>query len=318
MLERFWWGSVFVVTVPLAIIALALALRYVPAHVNETTSPVDNLGGILSVALVGAVILAISFAPVPGRGALVGALALTAVTTAIAFYLRQRRASSPLYDLHVAARPTFWVAACAGIIVFGSLLGAMFIGQQFLQNVLGYSTIDSGLAVLPAAALMVLVAPRSARLVESRGSRFTLLTGSVPVTRAGMASGTADLQRDLGGAVMQSAFGALLTAGYVSALSATIASAPGPERKLVTSNVQNELTKSFGSAAQVARQYPRHAPEVTAAAKAAFLHGDRWAYATGIVAVLLGAALVRRFFPPKRAEHALLQEYHASEASLPR
>ncbi len=51
---------------------------------------------------------------------------------------------NPLYDLDIAARPTFWVAALAGIIVFGSLMGAMFIGQQYLQNVLGYSTLAAG------------------------------------------------------------------------------------------------------------------------------------------------------------------------------
>ena len=58
-------------------------------------------------------------------------------------------------------------------------MGAMFIGQQFLQNVLGYSTLDSGLAILPAAGAMVIVAPRSAKLVETRGARFTLLIGYV-------------------------------------------------------------------------------------------------------------------------------------------
>ena len=121
---------------------------------------------------------------------------------------------------------------------------------------------------------MVLVAPRSAKLIEARGARFTLLcgyvfccsafwpccccgrrtprigrwgsryvssgsawgfagtpashslTGSVPVRRAGMASGTADLQRDLGGAIMQSIFGALLTAGYASAVAAAVATRP--------------------------------------------------------------------------------------------
>src|SRR4029077_5981443 len=56
------------------------------------------------------------------------------------------------------------------------------------------------------------------------------LTGSVPVTRGGMASGTADLQRDLGGAIMQSILGALLTAGYVSAANAAIASAPNSSK----------------------------------------------------------------------------------------
>ena len=57
----------FLVTLPLAVVALFMAWRFVPAHVNETTEPVDNLGGILSVLLVGALILAINFAPVPNR-----------------------------------------------------------------------------------------------------------------------------------------------------------------------------------------------------------------------------------------------------------
>ena len=95
------------------------------------------------------------------------------------FFLRQRRAKNPLYDLEIASRPPFWVAACAGIIVFGSLMGAMFIGQQFLQNVLGYSTLQAGVSILPAALCMVLVAPRSAKIVEARGARFTLLFGYV-------------------------------------------------------------------------------------------------------------------------------------------
>src|SRR5208283_5144279 len=68
------------------------------------------------------------------------------------------------------------------------------------------------------------------------------LTSSVPVRRVGMASGTADLQRDLGGAVMQSIFGALLTAGYAAAAAGFI-SASG--NKSVTSSVESELTKSF-------------------------------------------------------------------------
>jgi DHA2 family multidrug resistance protein-like MFS transporter len=139
------------------------------------------------------------------------------------------------------------------------------------------------------------------------------LTGSVPVTRVGMASGTADLQRDLGGAILQSVFGALLTAGYADALSAKLADAPASTRNLITSNVRNELTKSFASAAQVARQYPKYSQEVIAAARSAFLQGDHWAYAAGIVAVLLGAAIVRFYFPPKRAEHALLDAYQAKD-----
>ena len=70
--------------------------------------------------------------------------------------------------------PIFWVAAFAGIIVFGSLMGAMFIGQQYLQNVLGHHTLDAGFSMLPAALALIIVAPRSAKLVESKGSRLHL------------------------------------------------------------------------------------------------------------------------------------------------
>ena len=75
LLERFDWGSVFLITLPLAAVALFMAWRFVPAHVNETVDPVDNLGGILSAVLVGTLILAINFAPVPNMGALVIGLA---------------------------------------------------------------------------------------------------------------------------------------------------------------------------------------------------------------------------------------------------
>ena len=154
-LQRFWWGSAFLLTLPLAVVALLLAVRWVPAHVNETTGRVDHLGGVLSMIFVAAVVVTINFAPVPGAAALAlgtGALALAAGT---GFVLRQRRARPPLYDLQVARRRIFWVAAVGGIIVFGSLMGAIFVGQQYLQDVLGYSALGSGLAVLPAAVCLV-------------------------------------------------------------------------------------------------------------------------------------------------------------------
>ena len=362
LLEHFWWGSVFLLTLPLAGIGLLMALILVPSHVNESTEPVDNLGGVLSVFLVGALILGINFAAVPNKTTLTLVLFAVAIVGLVGFYFRQRRASNPLYDLGVAARPTFWVAAVAGIIVFGSLMGAMFIGQQFLQNVLGYSTVDAGLAILPAAAFMVLVAPRSAKLVERNGARQTLLsgyvfvllgfltmlllwkdgisywkvalgysfigigvglagtpashslTGSVPVKRVGMASGTADLQRDLGGAIMQSIFGALLTAGYAAAAGAEIASSG----KHVNDQVQTELTKSFSSAADTAARYPTSVQDnIIAGAKTAFLQGDQWAYLAGIIAVLIGAALVWFAFPKRDDERRLLDAYHAEDAGEP-
>ncbi|MCU0270456.1 MAG: MFS transporter [Acidimicrobiales bacterium] len=361
LLEHYWWGSVFLVTLPLIAIAVPLTVRLVPSHVHETDEPVDNLGGMLSVVVVATLVLAINFAGSPDAATLVASLAVVGVAALIGFVLRQRRTPNPLYDLHLAGRRIFWVAACAGIIVFGSLMGAMFIGQQFLQNVLGYSTVEAGAAILPAALFMVLIAPRSARLVEARGARVTLLvgyafvlagfvtmvalwekgahywqvglayalvgagvgfagtpashalTGSVPVTRAGMASGTADLQRDLGGAIMQSILGVLLTAGYASAFSGLIAGSP--EADQVSAQVEAQLTKSFASAADTAEQYPQYTDQIVAAARQSFVDGQHWAFLAGIVSVLIGGALVFFLFPKPDDEQRLLEAYRAEDAA---
>jgi EmrB/QacA subfamily drug resistance transporter len=355
------WGSVFLVTLPLAVVALILAIKFIPAHINETRAPVDNIGGFLSLLLLGTLILAINFAPVSELRTMVSGLMIIAAAAGILFIRRQRSVENPLYDLKVASRSIFWVAACAGTIVFGSLMGAMYIGQQFLQNVLSYSTLDAGIAILPAAALMIMVAPRSAKLVESHGARFTLLlgyffcllgfftmlflwqenipywkvglayalvgvgvglagtpashslTGSVPVKRVGMASGTADLQRDFGGAIMTSIFGALLTAGYASSIASQISALPASIQEQISSSIETTLQKSFSSAAALAQQNPQYSTQIMAAAKSSFLAGDHWAYIAGIVAIIIGAAIVFFKFPKNDQEEQLLVEYQEAD-----
>ena len=138
------------------------------------------------------------------------------------------------------------------------------------------------------------------------------LTGSVPVRRAGMASGTADLQRDLGGAIMQSIMGALLTAGFATAISKAIAAAPNKAR--VTTNVENELTKSFSSAESVTQQYPHYSSAITEAARSSFVSGSDWAYAVGMIAIAIGAAVIFFLFPGKEDEQRLLAEYQAQDS----
>jgi MFS transporter, DHA2 family, multidrug resistance protein len=354
------WPWVFFIVIPLALVALLLAMRNVPSHVNEGTEAVDNLGGILSVLLVGSFVLAINVIPLGDMRATAIGLLVIALVTGVLFVIRQRRAPNPLYDLQIAARPTFWVAGVAGIIVFGALMGAMFIGQQYMQDVLAFGTIQAALPALFAGACMILVAPRSAVIVEARGSRLTLLagyvfvlagfltmlflwtetasfwvvvlafcfvgvgiglsgtpasrslTGSVPVTRVGMASGTADLQRDLGGALFNSLFGALLAAGYAASITASLTAAGETS---IPPNVSNELEMSYAGAQAVAEEYPQYATEITEAAREAFLAGDQQAYLAGIIAVLVGGALVFLVFPKADKERELVEAYHREDAA---
>jgi len=355
LLMSFEWRSVFLITLPLAAVALVLSAKAIPGNVNETTDPVDHPGGLLSAVMVASIVMAINFVMVPGQlkfGLVIGGVGVVA---GIAFFIRQKRIRFPLFDLRYAARPTFWVAATAGMIVFGSLMGAMFIGQQFMQNVLDYSTLAAGCAILPGAAAMVVTAPQSAKVIEAKGSRFTLLlgycfclagflvmlvlfgegtpywqvaisfiligagvgfagtpasrslTGSVPVGRVGMASGTADLQRDLGGAVMQSILGAILTAGYALEFSKTIAGSP--QASSISESVQSELEKSFSSASLTAERYPQYSDQIVAAAKQSFVQGQALAYTVGVVAIAIGAIIVWRFFPDHERELKLLDEF---------
>jgi MFS family permease len=351
------WGYSFLIAVPFAVVAIVLVSRLVPAHVNETEDKVDHLGGVLSAIFIGALVLGINYLALDsGQGVAMWLLIVSAVA-GVLFFWRQKKAQDPLFDLVYAARPTFWVAAVSGIIVFGSLMGAMFVGQQFLQNVLGYDTLEAGLAILPAALAMVISAPFSSRLIDRYGSRITLtigfivcmmgfgvmymfwdettphyvvaisytligigvgfagtpasrsLTDSVPVTKVGMASGTGDLQRDLGGSIMQSMLGAILGASYASSIATQITSAPAATQAMITSDVGSTLKKSFGSAEDLASQYPDYAQQIVEAAKLSFLDGADMAYAAGIITMTVGMIIVLIFFPRKERENQMYAEY---------
>jgi hypothetical protein len=131
------------------------------------------------------------------------------------------------------------------------------------------------------------------------------LTASVPIRRVGMASGTADLQRDLGGALMTSIFGALLTAGYAASMGSAIA-ASGQD---VAATTQSQLQLSYASAANLAAANPEHSDQIIAAARSSFLEGDTLAYGAGLVAVALGAGIVFFRFPTKEDEDRVHAAY---------
>jgi MFS transporter, DHA2 family, multidrug resistance protein len=133
------------------------------------------------------------------------------------------------------------------------------------------------------------------------------LTGSVPVRRVGMASGTADLQRDLGGALMTSILGTILTSHYSSALAGTNVA------DQVSDSTLSQLQLSYASAENIAAHYPQSAGTIISAAQSSFLQGDQWTYAAALIAVVLGAALVFFLFPRKEQELELRAAYAADD-----
>jgi hypothetical protein len=141
------------------------------------------------------------------------------------------------------------------------------------------------------------------------------VTAATPVHRVGMASGTADLQRDLGGSIMQALLGALLTAGYAAAVSSQLAGAPSSVTSQLTDETRNLLTSSYASAEDVASRYPQYASAIVDGARESFQSGALVAIAAGLVTTLVGAAVVWIAYPSRRGEDALFADYARADAA---
>ena len=139
------------------------------------------------------------------------------------------------------------------------------------------------------------------------------LTGSVPVQRAGMASSMSDLQRDLGGAILQSILGAILTAGYAKSLTEQISDSPNADQ--VTSQTEAALTKSFSSAEVLAERYPQYQDQIITAARDAFVHGDTRAYGAAVLIVFAGALVMFFGYPKHDQEREAMKKYAAERLS---
>lgn len=112
---------------------------------------------------------------------------------------------------------------------------------------------------------------------------------------------------------MQSILGALLTAGYAASVSSQISGSPNADK--VSDSTQAALTKSFGSAADLAESYPQYSQTIITGARTAFVDGQDWAYVAGILLVALGATLTFFMFPKHNRENELLEEYASEDAA---
>ena len=350
LLEHFWWGSVFLVTTPLAAVVLGLALFVVPRRSGEHNGKVDHPGGVLSVLAVSSFVVMVVLLPQGITPVVLGLLATAAVTGSL-FVLRERHASEPLFDLKLAAAPTFWVAFVAGLVAFGALVGAVFIGQQFTQNVLGFDPLKAATMTLAMAAAMIASAPVAARLIGRLGTRLTLaaglsaialgfvtialtwrpgasvvwvlvgyallgcgvgtagtpssrsLTASLPVRRVGMGSASADLTKDLGGAVFQAILGTLLTIAYAQYFVRAFATLPAAHAQKLGRTAAAEISASFAGARHVAARLPgADADQLVAAARDAFTDGKTLAIGFALAAALVGIGLVLWKYPRHKAE----------------
>jgi MFS transporter, DHA2 family, multidrug resistance protein len=247
LLGQFWWGSVFLPSVPVAVLVVVLAGLWLPRHAGETSEPVDHLGGGLSVVFIGPLVLAISLVPNYGFNGTVLGLFVLSLVGLVLFVLRERRAPSPLFDLKVLGARTFTIALIGGTITWGGLLGATFIGQQYTQNVLGYSPLSAALITLPAAVFVAAAARPAGRLIISRGSRVPLALG-LAVTAVGFV-GMALFGTTSSAVVVGVVYGVLgLGIGLAGPPSSSSLMGSVPVARAGMGSASNDLQRDFGGA----------------------------------------------------------------------
>ncbi|MGO9341184.1 MAG: DHA2 family efflux MFS transporter permease subunit [Acidimicrobiales bacterium] len=178
LLSSFWWGSIFLVNVPIVIAGFAGALVIVPDSKNPVAERPDPVGALLSIAGLGLLLWAIIEAPTRGwaSGEVigVGSASLLVLGTFLAWEARSRQ---PMLDLTIFRSRRFSVAAAAECLGAFGLLGALFLQTQFLQFDLGFSPIKAGLSILPMAGMLVASALASPLVARLLGLKLTVAAG---------------------------------------------------------------------------------------------------------------------------------------------
>ncbi|WP_310729384.1 MFS transporter [Streptomyces sp. N2A] len=173
LLNQFWWGSVFLVNVPIVLIALTAMLILVPDSRDPSPGRLDPVGVLLSV--VGLVLLVYGiikggqladFTEPQVIGTVVAGLVVLA-----GFVVHQKRSDHPSIDINHFRKPAFSAAIAAIALVFFSLMGVTFFIVFYVQSVRGYTPLQAGLLLLPLAAAQMIFAPRARLAVDRYGAR---------------------------------------------------------------------------------------------------------------------------------------------------
>jgi len=183
LLKYFYWGSVFLVNVPIAGIAIAASLFLVPDSRDPKSRPLDIPGALLSMGAVSALMLAIIEGPQWGAASpLLAITVATAVIFGLGFVLRERRAKYPLLNFALFRLPRFSTGAAAVSLAFFSIVGFMFGFTQYLQFVQGHTPLAAGIRFLPIAGGFMLGAMASEELVRRFGTTRVVAAGLVIMT----------------------------------------------------------------------------------------------------------------------------------------
>ncbi|MGH9246157.1 MAG: MFS transporter [Acidimicrobiales bacterium] len=252
LLQRFWWGSAFLVVVPVVALTAAAIAIFSPRSRDDNATPLDPPGAVLS--LVGLTALLFGIIEGAERGwtdsLVLGSFVAAAVFLAL-FVRRERVAAHPMLPLSFFADRRFSVGSAVITATFFVMFGFFFLFSLYLQFARGYSPLDAGIATLPFAGAILVVAPRSAALAQRLGNGPTITVGLLLV-------GVGLLGFSIVG--VDSSYFVLLAAMLVMASGMAITAAPAtgsimsavPLAKAGVGSATNDTTRELGGALGIA------------------------------------------------------------------
>jgi predicted MFS family arabinose efflux permease len=180
LLEHFYWGSVFLALVPVALVAAALTIAFVPESRDPSVPAIDKPGVLVSVALLTTLTYTIIEAPDRGWSSAltVGGFALSAVLLAI-FIVVERRVAHPMLDLTLFRDRRFSAASGSVTVTFFALSGFIFLITQYFQFVRGYGALSTGARILPVATSIAVASVLGAQLAPRIGTKAVVTSGMV-------------------------------------------------------------------------------------------------------------------------------------------
>jgi EmrB/QacA subfamily drug resistance transporter len=338
LLDQFWWGSVFLINLPVVAVTLLGTWVLVGDSRNPNATPLDPVGAALSIAGLLALVYAIIEVPDHGwtAGFTLGAFAAAAALLG-AFIAWELRSRHPMLDVGVFTNPRFSAASLSVALVFFAMTGVLFVLIQHLQFVLGYTPLQAGYRLLPIGTVMV-AAPLSAPLVNRVGTKAAVVSGMLlnalalwilstvsagsgypPVAAAlavigvgqglAMAPATSSIMGSLpaakagvGSAInntIRQVGSALGVAVLGSVLSARYASSITPVLHGLPAPTAAAARRSVGAATQVAARLGPSGTALLAASRSAFVAGMGTALLVGLGFVLAGALVALLFLPSR-------------------
>lgn len=252
LLEHFYWGSIFLVNLPIVVIGLLAGIFLIPNSKDPHPHRLDPVGAILSIVGLSTLLYAVIEGPDEGwtDPTTLLCFAIGGVVLAL-FFVWEARSDHPMLDLSFFKNPRFSVASGAIALTFFAMFGSIFVLTQYLQFVLGYSPLETGVRLLAFAIPMMIFAPLSARFVHVVGAKVVVTTG-MALMATGLLLST--------GLDATSSYGAIAWRMVVMATGMALVMAPATESimgslplaKAGVGSAVNDTTRQIGGAVGVA------------------------------------------------------------------